>query len=236
TSVVIIFTIGSLYFISLCSIKVCVSPFLKYNTFLVLVTTLALGMVFEGIVSLLFGVQVESLPATEWNTSIDWNGLYITPLQVFIISITIISVCTLAYLMHSSSIGRKIRAISEHPSAAQALGANYTLATELSFVIGALMAGTAGVLIGFDTSLQPTMGTVYTIKAFAAMMLGGLGNIWGAIIGAYLLGLVENISIGLDLGAYSIPAGYRDSFAFLLIVGVLIIRPQGLFGEKVRKS
>ena len=98
------------------------------------------------------------------------------------------------------------------------------------------MAGTAGVLIGFDTSLQPTMGTVYTIKAFAAMMLGGLGNIWGAIIGAYLLGLVENISIGLDLGAYSIPAGYRDSFAFLLIVGVLIIRPQGLFGEKVRKS
>ena len=84
--------------------------------------------------------------------------------------------------------------------------------------------------------MQPTMGNSYTIKAFAAMILGGLGNLWGTVIGAYILGLVENLSIGLEFGSFSIPAGYKDAFAFVIILLILIFKPEGLFSKRVRKT
>jgi branched-chain amino acid transport system permease protein len=86
------------------------------------------------------------------------------------------------------------------------------------------------VLIGFETNLQPTMGGSYTIKAFAAMVLGGLGNIWGTLAGAFILGFIENFGIGLEIGGVSLPAGYKDAFAFVIILVVLLVRPSGLFG------
>jgi branched-chain amino acid transport system permease protein len=78
------------------------------------------------------------------------------------------------------------------------------------------------------------MGAVYTIKAFAVMVLGGLGNTWGALVGSFILGMLENISIGLDLGSWSLPAGYKDAFAYACILLVLLFRPQGLFGRPQR--
>ena len=78
------------------------------------------------------------------------------------------------------------------------------------------------------------MGNSYTIKAFAAMILGGLGNIWGTIAGSFILGLVENLSIGIDIGGYSLPSGYKDAFSFLFILLILLFRPRGLFNKSVR--
>jgi branched-chain amino acid transport system permease protein len=72
------------------------------------------------------------------------------------------------------------------------------------------------------------------MKAFAAMVLGGLGNIWGTVIGAMILGMVENLSIGLDFGGYSLPVGYKDAFSYMIILFMLLVRPSGLFGQKVR--
>ena len=91
-------------------------------------------------------------------------------------------------------------------------------------------------MVGYETNLQPTMGGAYTIKAFATMILGGLGNLWGTVLGAYILGLVENLSIGLDFGGYSIPAGYKDAFAFSIILVVLLFKPQGLFRTRTRSA
>jgi branched-chain amino acid transport system permease protein len=68
------------------------------------------------------------------------------------------------------------------------------------------------------------------------MVLGGLGNVWGAVTGAYILGLVENLSIGIEIGGYSLPAGYKDAFAFLIILGVLLVKPSGLFGAPGRRA
>jgi branched-chain amino acid transport system permease protein len=99
-----------------------------------------------------------------------------------------------------------------------------------------LLAAYAGVLVGYETNLQPTMGGSYSLKAFAAMILGGLGNMWGTVAGAFILGLVENLSIGLDLGDYSLPAGYKDAFAYVIILCVLLFRPQGLFGARERRA
>lgn len=129
-----------------------------------------------------------------------------------------------------------MRSLSENSSASQALGVNDKLVTYGVFITGMLLATYAGVLIGYETNLQPTMGNAYTIKAFAAMILGGLGNIWGTVLGSFFLGLVENLSIGLQFGDYSIPAGYKDAFAFMIILLVLMFKPEGLFTRRRRAA
>ena len=104
------------------------------------------------------------------------------------------------------------------------------------FILSTVLGVYAGILVGYETNIQPTMGGSYSLKAFAAMVLGGLGNVWGTIAGAFILGLVENLSIGLDFWGYSLPAGYKDAFSFLIILGFLLVRPQGLFGTASRAS
>jgi branched-chain amino acid transport system permease protein len=142
----------------------------------------------------------------------------------------------LAFVIHFTSLGRRIRAMSEHGPAAESLGVDKRWTSYLVFGTGTLLAAYAGIMVGYETNLQPTMGSSYTIKAFAAMILGGLGNIWGTVLGSYILGLIENLSMGLDFGGYSIPAGYKDAFAFTIILIVLLFRPQGLFNKAQRKS
>jgi branched-chain amino acid transport system permease protein len=142
----------------------------------------------------------------------------------------------MAFVVHGTGLGRRIRALAENTRASQSLGINARRINLGVFVCSTLLAAYAGILVGYETNLQPTMGNAYTIKAFAAMILGGLGNIWGTVIGSFLLGLVENLAIGLDFGGYSLPAGYKDAFAFLIILVVLLIRPQGLFGVRGRSA
>ena len=80
------------------------------------------------------------------------------------------------------------------------------------------------------------MGTPYTTKGLAVILLGGLGSVWGTILGSYLLATVENFSIGLEFWGYSIPAGYKDAFAFVIILLVLLVRPEGLFSGRRRSA
>jgi branched-chain amino acid transport system permease protein len=142
----------------------------------------------------------------------------------------------MALVVHRTSLGRRIRAIAENPSAAEALGISRKKITLGAFLFSAILAAYAGILVGYETNLQPMMGNAYSIKAFAAMILGGLGNVWGTVIGAYLLGFVENLSVGLDFWGYSVPSGYKDAFSFVIILFVLLVRPQGLFGTKGRSA
>jgi branched-chain amino acid transport system permease protein len=219
------------------ALKIFVEPMLRYSFMLPFVTTLALATILESIVSMLFGVNVKTLAVGVGIQSYEivlWEdqSIYITPIQIVIISSALILLSIVAFVVHSTPAGRKIRALAEHSHAAEALGVSRARATKLVFVAGALLAGYAGILVGYETNLQPTMGSVYTIKAFAAMILGGLGNIWGTIAGAYILGLMENLSIGL----LDIPAGYKDAFAFVIILMVLLFRPRGLFNSDTRAA
>jgi branched-chain amino acid transport system permease protein len=229
-------TIAGTVLLGLFTLRVFVLPFAKYSFFLAFVTTLALSIMLESIISMVFGVNVKSLTTGVDITSYEIWGVFITPVQILIIISAIVLLSILAFVIHSTIIGRKIRAVSEFSLGAEGVGISSNKINYVAFVIGCLLAAYAGVLVGYETNLQPTMGNAYTIKAFAAMILGGLGNIWGTVIGSFLLGLVENLSIGLDFGPYSVPAGYKDAFAFVIILGVLLIRPQGLFNTKGRKA
>ena len=94
------------------------------------------------------------------------------------------------------------------------------------FAIGSALAAASGALIGMDSNLQPTMGFIITVKAFAAVVLGGLGNVYGAIVGGFVIGIVEN------LGVWVIPPVWKDTIAYGILILVLLIRPAGLLGKK----
>ena len=230
-------TLISVCLISLIILKTFILPFLQQNLFLVFVTTLALATILESIVSIAFGVNVKSLEvAPEYASSIQLGSVYITPIQILIIISALLLLIFLAFIVHKTPFGRNLRAFSAQDSAAESLGISRNRITSWVFVISCLIAGYSGVLIAYESNLQPTMGSTYTIKAFAAMILGGLGNIWGTIIGSYLLGLVENLSIGLEFGDFSIPAGYKDAFAFAIILLVLLVKPSGLFNKRATRK
>ena len=102
---------------------------------------------------------------------------------------------------------------------------NIDTITSLIFVIGSALAAAAGVLVGMEQNLQPTMGVVIGIKAFTAAVVGGIGNIYGALAGGFLIGLAENI------GIWFLPSGYKSAIAFVVLVAFLLFRPQGLFAR-----
>ena len=216
--------------------QIFILPFSKYSLTLTLVSTLALSNIMEAIVSMVFGVNVKSMSAGAAAQSMEFGGVYITGLQILIILSALTILCSLAWLIHNTSAGRKIRALSEQPQAAEAIGVSQKQVSYVVFAISVVLAAYAGILVGYETNMQPTMGSNYTIKAFAAMVMGGLGNLWGTIAGSYILGLVENLSIGLDFGGWSIPAGYKDAFAFAIILLMLLVKPEGLFSKRRRTT
>ncbi len=141
--------------------------------------------------------------------------------------------------MMRSRIGTSIRAVSEDPHAAALMGIDANRAIVLTFAIGAAMAGAAGVLYGLEfRQIYFFSGFLPGIKAFTAAVLGGIGNIPGAMVGGLFLGLVESIGPTLFLDGFNVPSPnqLKDVIAFTMLVLVLVFRPQGILGERVARS
>lgn len=132
-------------------------------------------------------------------------------------------------------IGMAVRAVSQDRSAAQAFGINIDRVSTAAFAAGASLAGAAGALIGPVFNVVPAMGVVPSIKAYVIVVLGGLGSVRGALVGAFILGQVESFA-PLLVPDPSRGMAYRDAFGLLVLVLVLLVRPQGLFGRKERRA
>jgi len=213
-----------------------ITPFERCSRTLPIITTLALATIIESTLSMAFGVDVKSFAGGASVDSIEIGSAFITPFQIALIVSAFSIISAAAYVLHATSFGRQVRAVSENFPSAQALSLKAPRIKLAVFLIGALFSMFAGIMIGSETHLQPAMGHGFTMKALAAMILGGLGNLWGAIAGCCVLGFVETFGIGLDFGAYSIPAGYKDAVAYLIILIVLLVRPEGLVSFRRRTA
>jgi branched-chain amino acid transport system permease protein len=145
----------------------------------------------------------------------------------------------LYYFVNRTRIGTAIRAVAQDPETASLMGIPVNRVIALTFFVGGAMGGLAGVLFGLHYSLvNPYSGFAPGIKAFTAAVLGGIGNIPGAMLGGMVLGLLEAFAASylslLTDGAFG--AEYKDVFAFLVLIMILIFRPQGLLGETVREG
>ena len=129
-----------------------------------------------------------------------------------------------------TKLGKAMRAVSDDPMAASIVGINTNRLILSSFAIGSALAGVAGILISLETNIEPTMGFPAILKGIIASIIGGAGNIPGAMLGGFLLGLAEN------LGIWKIQAGWKDCISFLILIIFLLLRPGGIFGIKAEKE
>src|SRR5438477_978498 len=147
---------------------------------------------------------------------------------ILIVAVAITMLVVLDLFIRRTRAGQGIRAVAEDPETASLMGVNINGIIVLTFFVGGLMAGVAGLLYGmYFTQAQFNMGFIPGIKAFTAAVLGGIGNIRGAMLGGLLLGLVESLAV-----TFMNPA-YKDVVAFVLLILVLVIRPTGLLGESM---
>lgn len=173
------------------------------------------------------------------------SGARITLIQLMIIIMGTLAMMLLYFIVYGTKMGKAMRAISDDPSLAQASGINTERVIRWLWFISASFASVAGILFGMDTFLKPTMGFEIMLPVFCTAILGGLGNPFGAVLGAFLLGLAENFGLFLDLapiinlggivplkGSVYIPTGYKLAISFVILVLMLLFRPTGILGRK----
>lgn len=154
------------------------------------------------------------------------GGLRITPDQLLVLGLTAVSVVALHLFLTYSTLGRAMRATAMNPSLARLAGADVAKVARATWVIGAVLACVAGVFAGLTGQIRPMMGFDLLLPLFAAAILGGIGNVWGAVIGGLIVGLAESFTVPL-LGAE-----YRAAGSFAVLIAILLVRPTGLFGAR----
>jgi len=151
--------------------------------------------------------------------------------QGLVFSASLLGLVLLFYLIRGTKVGLGLQAVAQDWQTAASMGVDVNRVVALSFFVGSALAGLAGILVGmYFNAVEPGMGAIPGMKAFAIVVLGGLGSVPGAVVAALALGLVET----LVTGYFNLPLG-RDAIAFVLLIAILLFRPQGLFGRSVDK-
>jgi branched-chain amino acid transport system permease protein len=149
------------------------------------------------------------------------------------------TLAALYYLLQRTQTGRRMRAAAENRDAATLVGVDVPRTALLAYVMGCALSGTVGALAGLAYPFTPFSGSNFLLKAFAVALVGGLGSVGGAAVVGVILGLVETYAVtyGVDLGFVTLDAGWRDGYAFVLMIAILVVKPSGLFrgtGELAR--
>lgn len=221
---------------TLVSFEIFVKPFYKHHRFLPLVTTIALSMILDAIILLWFQESPKSIFMGTKRMLVVMDAR-ISIEQITLICLTLICLIVFAYLFHSTAFGRRIRAVVQNDFAALSLGIHAPSLHRFVFLMSGLFAAAGGIFIGIDQKLTPTFAFPLTIKAYAAIIAGGRGSIWGAILCAYLIALLEQVVVGVHwFGSFYVPSGYQQTVALLFIIFFLIFRPKGLFASSARSA
>jgi len=194
-----------------------------------LLASFAVFIFLSGVLQLAFGGDVQIYADRVVRKGQLIFGAVITKHQLMIIGTCILASAVLYLWIAKSSLGKAIRAVADDPIAASLMGINSKKVITIVFAVGSGLAGLAGVMIGVETNLNPSMGFDAILKGIVAALIGGIGNIYGAILGGFILGLAEN------LGVMGISAGWKDTVAFLFLIIFLLLRPNGLIGTGLKQ-
>ncbi len=190
-----------------------------------LICTIGVSIFLESAVLLVFGLQTRAFP-TDYNQLMDLGLFKISQIQIISMGTAIVLMVLLTLLLNKTRIGKAVRATAENIETASLLGIHTRRIITFTVMLASALGAVAGVLIALSfNALEPTMGTSMGFKGLAVLIMGGLGNVGGAMAGGFILGVVEVFSVAY--GASS----FRDAVAFGLIILILFIRPQGLFAK-----
>ncbi|MBU4360487.1 branched-chain amino acid ABC transporter permease [Candidatus Parcubacteria bacterium] len=198
----------------------------KASNVILLIASVGLLILIESLLLLIFGADVKTIGFIKIAKGLEIFGAIITPLQIVIIIISVLLLVLLFFFMKKTRLGKAMRAVADNKEVAEIVGISSKKIYTCSFVIGSAIAGVAGVLVGLEQNLEPMMGTNLMIKGFTGAIIGGVTSVPGAVLGSFLLGIVENF------GIWFLPSGYKDAIAFVILFIFLIFRPQGILGIK----
>lgn len=191
-----------------------------------IIITIGASILLRGAAQIVFDKQFHKLPAFSGDTPIHLFGAVIQPQSLWVLGGAALVVLTLYYVMERTLIGKAVVATAANRLAARLVGVNVATVMALAFGGSAAIGAIAGILITPITLTSYDVGTLLALKGFAAAMLGGMGNPLGAVIGGLLLGLLESF------GAGYVSSTYKDAIAFIVILAVLFVAPQGLVGRR----
>lgn len=199
------------------------SPLRRRGRITLLIASIGLSYLLRNALRLVWGSDLQTY-GFEAVRGISFGGLSITRTQLAMVVAALLFLGFLYGLLKFTMLGKSLRAAADNMELAELMGIDMKRVGTTVWTLSALFAGVGGILIGLDTNLEPMMGLTNLIKSFAAVLLGGAGNVWGALLGGLLIGIAENLGV-----AFFSP-GYKDAVSFALIVLLLLFRPAGIFG------
>lgn len=207
--------------------RIAFRPLRGMHPLIPLISAIGASIFLSSLARLLFGPEDRSFPREFHPQSFQLLGAEITELQLTIMGVSLGLMLLLSLFLNLTKHGKAIVAVAMDSDAARLSGINVNGAYVLTFLLGSALSGVAGILMAiYYNATAPTMGVLPGLKAFSAAILGGVGSIPGAIIGGLVLGVAEN------LGAAYISSQFKDAFAFIALVLVLVIRPRGIMGSR----
>jgi branched-chain amino acid transport system permease protein len=214
--------------------RIAFAPLRRRNagTLVPLISSIGVAIVIEATVRGIFGIDERHFPTTSAaSVALHAGPVTFTMLDLTIFVTALVLMGLLAYVMRSTALGRSIRAVAEDRVAAALLGIDLERTIALTFFIASALGGAAGVLVGLQyDSVTTTMGGRIELRGLAVIILGGMGSITGAVIGGFILGAVETLSI-----AY-VGSEWRDALAFGVMFLILILKPSGILGKRALRS
>lgn len=190
-----------------------------------MLSTLGFSMILQNVATNIWGSDPLQLPGELLGTQLAFGPVRIGAMQLVVLGVTAVLVAGLAFVVQRTSVGRALRAVAENRDVARLLGVSGGRLTTLAFALSGALAGAAGVLIGFHyAAVTPYIGVETGLKAIAVMVVGGVTNIWGALLAGPLIGIAEVLTV-----AYG-GSQIRDFVVYGLMILTLLIRPQGLLG------
>ncbi len=192
-----------------------------------IIITIGMSILIRGASMLIWSKDTFALPAFSGDTPIPVLGATVMPQSLWVLAITLTLLAAMRYFFTQTLFGKAMLACSYNPKAASLVGVSVDRMVLLSFAIAGLVGAVAGAILAPITMTAYDVGTLLGLKGFAACILGGLGNPFGAAAGGLIIGVLESFGAGL------ISSGYKDAFAFIVLLLLLFVKPSGLFGRRV---
>lgn len=195
-----------------------------------IITSFGLAIVLQNLALLVFGPQPQLIRSGLPSGAVKVFNAYVSTQRLIIPLVALVLVVLLHLLLTYTWTGRALRAVAQQPTVAKIVGVDVNRTAMAAFAIGSSLAAGAGALMGTVFTMGPFIGGAIALKAFTVVILGGMGNIYGAVGAGLLLGICESFTAGL-LGSQ-----WRDAVAFIMVIAVLLLRPNGLFGISTKRA
>jgi branched-chain amino acid transport system permease protein len=203
-------------------------PLRREHEFTILMVSLGLSLMLANGGEVVFGADPKYIPSPYSDLAVDVGDVFLTVQRLIVLLAAIVLIALVYLFIRFTTMGKMMRATAQNREGAALTGVNIDRVYAYTFALACGLAAAAGALLGPTAMIFPTIGEWAVIKAFIVVVMGGLGSMWGAVVGGLLLGIVE------ALGANYVSIAFKDAIGYAIIIGVLLWRPAGLFAAKAR--